>query len=203
MEWLKKQRSSEGAGPSKHIPQMDSTMPGRGTTRDYTDKMLLAALQEAQTTVRAYDTKAQIVGVGYILALNLVLHFGDLLPTHAPLGPLFFAGVWGVLIMPILQFGQVIHPSRIRAEKDLVAKKFCGSEQSVYYVDPSTFANLGDFVREALTSDWTSVLAAELLKVSRVRIIKQTRFRRALMMTVVSFIVLAADQFLRSLAIVR
>ena len=178
-------------------------MAARGTTRDYTDKMLLAALQEAQTTVRAYDTKAQIVGVGYILALNLVLHFGDLLPTHAPLGPLFFAAVWGVLIMPILQFGQVIHPSRTRAEKDLVAQKFCGSEQRVYYVDPSTFANLGDFVREALTADWTSVLAAELLKVSRVRIIKQTRFRRALMMTVVSFIVLAADQFLRSLAVVR
>ncbi|WP_245474286.1 hypothetical protein [Mesorhizobium sp. M2A.F.Ca.ET.042.01.1.1] len=191
------------AGSSSQILQTDSTMPGRGNTRDYTDKMLLAALQEAQTTVRAYDTKAQIVGVGYILALNLVLHFGDLLPTHAPLGPLFFAGVWGVLIMPILQFGQVIHPSRTRAEKDLVTKNFCGSKQRVYYVDPHAFANIEEFVHEALTSDWTSVLGAELLKVSRVRIIKQTRFRRALMMTVVAFVVLAADQFLRSLAVVR
>ena len=43
----------------------------------YANKMLLAALQEAQSVVRSYDTKAQIVGVGYILALNLVLHFGD------------------------------------------------------------------------------------------------------------------------------
>ena len=67
--------------------------------RDYVDKMLLAALQEAQSVVRSYDTKAQIVGVGYILALNLVLHFGDLLPTHAPLGPLFFAVVWGIVII--------------------------------------------------------------------------------------------------------
>ena len=56
-------------------------------------------LQEAQSVVRSYDTKAQIVGVGYILALNLVLHFGDLLPTHAPLGPLFFAVVWGIVIL--------------------------------------------------------------------------------------------------------
>ena len=80
----------------------DATMyAGLGEiTRDYVDKMLLAALQEAQSVVRSYDTKAQIVGVGYILALNLVLHFGDLLPTHAPLGPLFFAVVWGVVIMP-------------------------------------------------------------------------------------------------------
>lgn len=178
----------------------DATMyAGLGEiTRDYVDKMLLAALQEAQSVVRSYDTKAQIVGVGYILALNLVLHFGDLLPTHAPLGPLFFAVVWGVVIMPILQFGQV---SRTRAEKELRAKMSCGSEQRIYYVDPDTFADLRDFVQNALTSDWTSALAAELLTTSRVRIIKQARFRRGLMMTVVSFIVLGGEQFVRSLAI--
>ena len=181
----------------------DATMyagPGE-ITRDYVDKMLLAALQEAQSVVRSYDTKAQIVGVGYILALNLVLHFGDLLPTHAPLGPLFFAVVWGVVIMPILQFGQVLYPSRTRAEKELRAKMSGGSEQRIYYVDPDTFADLRDFVHHALRSDWTSVLAAELLKTSRVRIIKQARFRRGLMMTVVSFIVLGGEQFVRSLTI--
>jgi hypothetical protein len=91
-------------------------------TRDYVDKMLLAALQEAQSVVRSYDTKAQIVGVGYILALNLVLHFGDLLPTRAPLGPLFFAVVWGIVIMPILQFGQVLYPS---AQRRSSSRKCC------------------------------------------------------------------------------
>src|SRR6478735_2665237 len=102
----------------------DATMyAGLGEiTRDYVDKMLLAALQEAQSVVRSYDTKAQIVGVGYILALNLVLHFGDLLPTHARLGPLFFAAVWGVVILPIVQFGHVLYPSRARAEKELLTK---------------------------------------------------------------------------------
>jgi hypothetical protein len=109
--------------------------PGE-TARDYVDKMLLAALQEAQSVVRSYDSKAQIVGVGYILALNLVLHFGDLLPTRAPLGPLFFAVVWGVILMPILQFGQVLYPSRTRVEKSSSRKIPCGPEQRVYYVDP-------------------------------------------------------------------
>jgi hypothetical protein len=176
------------AGPSEITPA-------------YANKMLLAALQEAQSVVRSYDTKAQIVGVGYILALNLVLHFGDLLPTHAPLGPLFFAVVWGIVISPILQFGQVLYPSRARAESELRTKMSCGPEQRIYYVDPDTFADLRDFVQHALRSDWTSALAAELLKTSRVRIIKQARFRRGLMMTVVSFIVLGGEQFLRSLAI--
>ncbi|QND34618.1 hypothetical protein HB772_21670 (plasmid) [Sinorhizobium meliloti] len=169
--------------------------------RDYVDRMLLAALQEAQVTVRSYDTKSQIVGAGYILALNLVLHFGDLLPTRAPLGPLFYAVVWGVVILPILQFGQVLYPSRTRAEKELCAKTSGGCEQRVYYVDPDTFADLKDFVQQALRSDWTSVLGAELLKTSRVRIIKQLRFRRGLMMAVVSFIVLGGEQFVRSLTI--
>src|SRR6478735_5775294 len=123
------------------VLRSDATMySGLGEiTRDYADKMLLAALQEAQSVVRSYDTKAQIVGVGYILALNLVLHFGDLLPTRAPLGPLFFAIVWGVVIMPILQFGQVLYPSRTRAEKDLLGKTSGASDQRVYYVNPDRF----------------------------------------------------------------
>lgn len=179
-----------------------TTYAGTGEpTRDHADKMLLAALQDSQSAVRSYDTKAQIVGVGYILALNLVLHFGDLLPTRAPLGPLFFAVVWGIVIMPILQFGQVLYPSRTRAEKELLAKMSSGSEQRVYYVNPDRFVDLKDFVQQALRCDWTSALAAELLKTSRVRIIKQARFRRGLMMTVVSFILLGGEQFMRSLTL--
>jgi hypothetical protein len=174
--------------------------PGE-TTRGYTDNMLLAALQEAQSVVRSYDTKAQIVGVGYILALNVVLHFGDLLPTRAPLGPLFFAVVWGIVIMPIVQLGQVLYPGRKRAEKELLAKTSSGSDQSVYYVDPDSFSDVGHLVQQALRSDWTSVLATELLKASHIRIIKQARFRRGLTMAVVSFIVLGGEQFVRSLTI--
>ncbi len=170
--------------------------------RAYADKMLLAALQEAQSVVRSYDTKAQIVGVGYILALNLVLHFGDLLPTRAPVGPLFFTVVWGVVIMPVLLFGQVLYPGRRRAEKELLAKTFHGSEKSVYYVDPDSFSDVDQLVQRALRSDWTSVLATELLKTSHIRIIKQARFRRGLIMATLSFVVLGGEQFVRSLAIV-
>ena len=72
----------------------------------------------------------------------------------------------------------------------------------VYNVDPDRFANVGEFVEQALKSDWTSVVAAELLKTSRVRIIKQARFRRGLMMTVVSFVALGGEQLFRSLAVV-
>ncbi len=135
-----------------HFLRSDAVMyagPGE-TTRDYADKMLLAALQEAQTVARSYDNKAQIVGVGYILALNLVLRFGDLLPTHAPIGPLFYAVVWGIVIMPILQFGQVLYPSRTRAEREFNGKTSHGSKAPpVYYVDPDYFADVRDLMHQA------------------------------------------------------
>ena len=172
-------------------------------SRDYADNMLLSALERAHAAARFYDTKAQIVGVGYILALNVVLHFGDLLPNHAPIGPLFFAAVWLIVIMPIIQFGQVLYPSRRRADREMVAKTSGGTcHPHVYHVEPDRFANVGELVEQALKSDWTSVVAAELLKTSRVRIIKQARFRRGLMMTVVSFIALGGEQLFRSLAVV-
>jgi hypothetical protein len=169
------------------------------TTRDCADQRLLAALQEAQSLVRAYDTKAQILGVGYILALGLVLHFDGLLPARGPIGPLFIAVVWGIVLLPILQFGQVLYPSRTRAERDFLKKTSTCSEHPIYYVDPDCFTSVGDLVHKAMTSDWTSVLAAELLKTSRVRSIKQARIRRALMMAFISFIVIGAEQFVRSL----
>jgi hypothetical protein len=145
----------------------------------------------------AVDT--QIVGVGYILALNVVLRFGDLLPISAPIGPMFYAAVWLIVIMPILQFGRVLFPSRARAERDLAARMSGASgHPDVYHVDPNRFPNVAEVVRNARLSDWTSVLAAELLTTSRVRTIKQRRFRRGLMMTAVAFLALGSEQILRS-----
>ena len=93
----------------------------------------------------------------------------------------------------------MLYPSRTRAEKDCLKKTSDRSEQRLYYVDPDYFASVGDLVHKTLTSDWTSVLAAELLETSRVRAIKEARIRRALMMTVVSFMVIGVEQFTRSL----
>jgi hypothetical protein len=62
--------------------------------------MLRDALSEAQTTVRAYDTKAQIVGVGYLFAMNLVSGVDRLLPnmSGSPTWTILLA--WGIVIMP-------------------------------------------------------------------------------------------------------
>ena len=67
------------------------------TQRQY----LQIALEEAQATVRAYDTKAQIVGIGYTFALNIVANVTGGLPgTHGE-GPLFVAFFWLIVMAPL------------------------------------------------------------------------------------------------------
>ena len=73
--------------------------------------LLRDSLAEAQTTVRAYDTKAQIVGVGYIFALGIVGRFEALLPKASELNILTLS-VACAAILPILLFGFVLYPSR-------------------------------------------------------------------------------------------
>ena len=60
------------------------------------------ALAEAQQTVRAYDTKAQIVGVGYIFALGIVFKLGEVLPKVERSDVALVIGGWTVVILPAL-----------------------------------------------------------------------------------------------------
>ena len=48
--------------------------------------LLQASLTEAQATVRVYDTKTQIVGVGYILALSVVARVEGPIPDDETFG---------------------------------------------------------------------------------------------------------------------
>lgn len=181
------------------MPIHPETLHGPHISRDYAEKMLLSALEQAHAAVRAYDTKAQIVGAGYILALNVVLRFGDLLPNSAPIGPPFFVAVWLIVIMPIIQFGQVLYPSRERADRELACKTDQGiGRPGVYHVDPGRFAHARELVQHAVSADWASELAGEVLKTSRVRFIKQTRFRRGLLMASTAMLAIGCEQILRS-----
>ena len=86
-------RRCRSAAASFPFLRLDPIMSAQSeVSRDYADKMLLSALEEAHASVRFYDTKAQIVGVGYILALNVVLHFGDLLPNQCSDRPAVLRG---------------------------------------------------------------------------------------------------------------
>ena len=155
--------------------------------------ILRDGLVEAQATVRAYDTKAQIVGIGYIFALGIVGRIGDLLPATTEVNLLTVLASWGIVIMPILLFGFVLYPTRKVAPKLANAPE--RKLQYVFYVEPvrvGSVAALRDAVEQC---DPVDEMAFELLKVSGLRELKRQRFLRALFAAGLCFIFLFLFQF--------
>lgn len=86
-------------------------------TREQKLGILRDALSEAQATVRSYDTKAQIIGVGYVFTLGIVGRLGKIPPDREAFGVFLVIVSWGVVSLPILLFGYVLHPTRMTAPR--------------------------------------------------------------------------------------
>ncbi|MGI9352639.1 MAG: hypothetical protein ACR2O3_13830 [Rhizobiaceae bacterium] len=159
--------------------------------------LLTDALTEAQTTVRAYDTKAQIVGVGYAFALGIVAGTSDWFPKASVSDLLPILVFWFVIMTPLLLFGYVLYPSRKTAPH--VDVKSEGSVKHVLYVDTGEHKSLKE-LRDAVDScDPANEIMFELLKVSKLRELKRQRFVRALITAAFSFFSLFAFQVLEAL----
>jgi len=156
--------------------------------------LLHDSLVEAQATVRAYDTKAQIVGVGYILALGVVGSFEALLPEASELN-LLTVSVACVAILPILLFGFVLYPSRKSAEK--FADQSEATPEHVLYVNPTKLGSIKALKEAVGRCDPIIEVSFELLKVSQLRELKRRRFLRALFTAAVVFLFIFATHFIR------
>lgn len=80
------------------VTDSDTEPAKDGPARD----LLRDSLAETQTTVRGYDTKAQIVGVGYIFALGVVSQVEGLLPAATEFSLASLLVAWSIVIVPIL-----------------------------------------------------------------------------------------------------
>ncbi len=156
--------------------------------------LLRDSLAEAQTTVRAYDTKAQIVGVGYIFALGIVESFEALLPEASELNLLTLL-VACTAILPILLFGFVLYPSRKSVEK--FADQSEETPKHVLYVDPTKLGSVKALKEAVERCDPIIEVSFELLKVSQLRELKRRRFLRALFSAAVVFLFIFATHFIR------
>jgi len=157
--------------------------------------LLRDALEEAQSTVRAYDTKAQIVGVGYIFALRIVGSVDKLLPETSEVDWLTVFAAWGIVILPILLFGYVLYPTRKSAPR--LDEKPSKRPEHILYVDPDRHDNIESLKQSVARCDPLNEFAYELLKVSKLREIKRKRFLRALFCAAGAFLFLFATQFIR------
>lgn len=158
-------------------------------------ELLKEALVEAQQTVRAYDTKAQIVGVGYIFALGVVFKLGELFPRMEADATAIVILSWLIVIFPILLFGVVLYPTRKSLQKVDGDKP---DLNNALYFSPDQFGSTREYVAVLAAADPVGERAHELLKVSHLRELKRKRFLRALFASGIAFVALFAAQLWRS-----
>ncbi len=166
-------------------------------TANQAQEMMQLALAECQATVRGYDTKAQIVGVGYIFALEIIFQLSKLLPSIGQEVDLpFVVGAWAVMIFPIALFGFVLYPTRKSVKHLKIPSK---TVKRSLYLEPERYDNLGQYIEEVKQADINEELAHELFKISSLRELKRNRFLRALFSSGLAFVVLFAGQVARVL----
>ncbi|KIN61570.1 hypothetical protein Z945_2562 [Sulfitobacter noctilucae] len=152
-------------------------------------RFLELTLAEAQATVRSYDTKAQIVGIGYTFALNIVANASAGFPRASDGGMMALVVFWSIVMAPLFLFGAVLYPSRRLAPK---IHKGDTEPRRLMYVETARFEDLSALCDATGDPDWHNEICYEILKVSRLRELKRARFIRALAASMLSFAVLCA-----------
>ncbi len=166
------------------------------TDRLFAANCMLAALKEVQDTVRAYDTKAQIVGVGFIFTIGVITNIGARLPHQAEFTTVMLILVWILAMGPIILFGFVLYPSRSMAP---IIGDEAEDVRHNYYVATAVQKDLGTYLRNNEACNWNREIAYEIMKVSNLRDKKRNRFLRALYASGFSYIVIIGLQILNTL----
>jgi hypothetical protein len=172
-------------------------MQSGDAAQDNSVTVLKEALGEAQMTVRAYDTKAQIVGVGYILAMGIVARIENAFVKTGDVDLMRIALAWLIVILPILLFGFVLYPSRRSATG--VTGGADDNVRHLLYVRSNTFRSTADLKQAAQSASLADELAFEVLSVSWLRDLTRQSFLRALFAAGISFALLFVFQAIRTL----
>lgn len=156
--------------------------------------LLKDSLDEAQISIRAYDTKAQIVGVGYIFALNVIGQIGESLPDDSEIGLAQVIVAWALVILPIALFGYVLYPARktqINDDGD--------NRKHLFFLHPERYETAPNLVKAAEECDPIDEIAYELLQICELRESKRKRFVRGLTAAGAAFAILFANQIYLSI----
>ncbi len=156
---------------------------------------LLAILAEAQDTIRNYDTKAEISGVGFILAVGIVKQAGDSIIVPIEYAMFYVLAGWLVIVIPIIMFALVLYPARFDKTATSVQPD---DVQNVMYFDRRLFPNVDAYIEATNKSDWAKEIIFEIMKVSGIRDVKRQRFLRALYWSAGSFTFLFLSQMMRA-----
>lgn len=158
------------------------------------EQLLMLSLAEAQVAARSYDTKSQIVGVGYLFALGVVGRFDVSTPEANDQNIVTVLAFWFIVILPVILFGYVLHPTRATAPD--LEKGYDERPERVLYVEPGDYTTVAALRNAAKQTSFVDELCYETLKISDLRNKKRERFIRGLRAAAVSFAMIFVSQLL-------
>jgi hypothetical protein len=159
--------------------------------------LLCDTLAEARVSVRTYDTKAQIVGIGYIFSLAILGQIGNAISDTVVIDFIVLVLLWGVVILPIVLFGFVLYPTRRSMLHPASDEK--SDIKNLLYVNSERQPTMSAFKAALDESNAVDELVHEIFKVSTLRDLKRKRFLRALHASAICFLVTFIFQALRVL----
>ena len=157
---------------------------------------LLASLKTVEDAVKNYDTKSQIVGVGYIFAINVGFTVSAMIPGRVELNIFSLFLAWMITILPVFLFGAVLYPTRRLAPK---LENRSSDANHVFYVRSESNGGVEEHLSCVQDSDLELEMTYEILKLSGLRDLKRIRFLRALFTAGFGFFTLFIVQLLRVL----
>lgn len=146
---------------------------------DVTISCLQHAIEDAQGTIRAYDSKAEILGILLTVALGIT-NFTLLQQTPGALSKCLLSASWVFGLLALGLLGMVLHP-----KKD----QFRGLSYGAYTPTGAYFFfnvlscpqnTVTELARKAQQTDWVSELTYESMKLSLIRDSKHRCFMWAL-----------------------
>ncbi len=152
---------------------------------------LYTALKESQDNIRTYDTKAQIVGIGFIFTIGMVIKFNTWTAASEQAIHLATIATWVLIIMPAVFFGSVLYPTR-RVAPDVLKNN--DLVKGLFYLYESQ--SVSAYTEQLDVMNLEQELSYELLKVSYLRDLKRRRFLQAMMMASLSLALMFVVQLL-------
>lgn len=146
------------------------------------------AIEDTQDTIRAYDTKAEILGILLTLAIGITNY--TLFEHSTGCVKTFLLGSWSIAIVAIVVAGFVLYPKK-NPFKNIALGNYIPS--GTYFLTnlstspQNTVIKLADM---AINTDWVSELMYENMKLSAIRDYKHTYFNWALRLSGVTIILI-------------
>lgn len=164
-----------------------------GGNDEITLSCLQHAIEDTQGSIRAYDAKAEVLGILLTLALGLT-NFSLFIDKATDLSIGLLGTCWIVGLIALLQLGTVLHPQK-NLFKPLVMGSFI--PKGTYFLVNVTSTPISDLISKAQSTDWIAELTYENVKLSLIRDYKHCRFIRSLYLSGVVLLFIIATVMCR------